>query len=164
MLDLYKNIKRLRKERDLSQDELAKLCGYTSRSSVNKIEQGLVDISISKVEAFANALGVEPNELMGDSWESNILDNARLDLVQAFRGDAFKIAKFEEAEKEDAQREAALAYYLNPDAEKVAKEMFERPELRVLFDASRNVDKDDIIQVSKILEKLQRLEDGNGDD
>ena len=38
MLDLYKNIKQLREEKGLSQDELAKLTGYTSRSSIAKIE------------------------------------------------------------------------------------------------------------------------------
>ena len=34
MLELYRNIKMLREEKGMSQDELAKLCGYTSRSSI----------------------------------------------------------------------------------------------------------------------------------
>ena len=44
MLDLYKNIKNLREEKALSQDDLAKLTGYTSRSSIAKIEKGEVDL------------------------------------------------------------------------------------------------------------------------
>ena len=65
MLQLYKNIKMLREEKGLSQDELAKLCGYTSRSSIAKIEKGEVDLQNSKILLFANALGTTPGKLMG---------------------------------------------------------------------------------------------------
>ena len=65
MLQLYKNIKMLREEKGLSQDELAKLCGYTSRSSIAKIEKGEVDLQNSKILLFANALGTTPGKLRG---------------------------------------------------------------------------------------------------
>lgn len=65
MLQLYKNIKMLREEKGLSQDELAKLCGYTSRSSIAKVEKGEVDLQNSKILLFANALGTTPGKLMG---------------------------------------------------------------------------------------------------
>lgn len=65
MLELYENIKKLREEKGMSQDELAELTGYTSRSSIAKIEKGLVDLQQSKILAFAKALGVTPSELMG---------------------------------------------------------------------------------------------------
>lgn len=67
MLDLYKNIKQLREEKGLSQGELAKLTGYTNRSSIAKIEKGEVDLSQSKILAFAKALGTTPEKLVG--WE-----------------------------------------------------------------------------------------------
>ena len=57
MLELYKNIKRLREEKGLSQDALARLTGYTDRSSITKIEKGQVDLQQSKIELFAKALG-----------------------------------------------------------------------------------------------------------
>ena len=65
MLELYKNIKRIREENGMSQEELAKLVGFKSRSSINKIEMGVNDITQSKLVAIANALGVSPGELMG---------------------------------------------------------------------------------------------------
>lgn len=65
MLELYKNIRMLREEKGMSQDELAKLCGYTSRSSIAKIEKGEVDLQHSKILLFANALGTTPGKLMG---------------------------------------------------------------------------------------------------
>lgn len=46
-------------------------------------------------------------------------------------------------------------YYLNDEAAQMAQELFEREELRVLFDASRHVSKEDIEDVANILEKLK---------
>ena len=65
MIELYKNIKRLREEKGMSQDTLAKLTGYTDRSSIAKIEKGLVDLQQSKISLFATALGTTSRELMG---------------------------------------------------------------------------------------------------
>ncbi|SHK59928.1 helix-turn-helix domain-containing protein [Hespellia stercorisuis] len=67
MLDLYKNIKKLRLELGLSQDSLAKMTGYTDRSSITKIEKGEVDLQQSKIELFAKALHTTPKKLMG--WD-----------------------------------------------------------------------------------------------
>lgn len=64
METLYDRIKRLRIEKELSQDELAHLVGYSSRSTINKIESGLIDISQKKITAFANALNTTPRYLM----------------------------------------------------------------------------------------------------
>lgn len=73
MLELYKNIKRLREEKGLSQDALAKLTGYTDRSSITKIEKGQVDLQQSKIELFAKALGTSSRELVG--WDDSTLPN-----------------------------------------------------------------------------------------
>lgn len=66
MLDLYKNIKKYRIKRKLSQADLAKLTGYTDRSSIAKIEKGDVDLPQSKIMLFADALGVDAGTLMGN--------------------------------------------------------------------------------------------------
>ena len=62
----YRNIKRIREEKGMSQDELARLVGFKSRSSINKIEMGINDITQSKLVAIAKALHVSPIELMGE--------------------------------------------------------------------------------------------------
>lgn len=66
---LSERIKKRRKELGLSQGELAQLLGYKSRSSINKIEKGINDISQSQIKRFANALNTTPAFLMG--WEDN---------------------------------------------------------------------------------------------
>lgn len=61
------NIKRLREEKNLSQEELANLCGYSesnARSSMSKIEKGVNDVPASKLKKIASALGVSVTELM----------------------------------------------------------------------------------------------------
>lgn len=55
----------------MSQDTLAKLTGYTDRSSITKIEKGQVDLQQSKIELFAKALGTTARELVG--WENKPL-------------------------------------------------------------------------------------------
>ncbi len=72
MLKLYSNIKKLREERGLSQEALAKLTGYSDRSSITKIEKGLVDLQQSKIELFAKALGTSVRELVGWDDEDTI--------------------------------------------------------------------------------------------
>lgn len=69
MLELYKNIKNLRKQLGLSQEDLANKVGYTSPSSIAKIEKGEVDLPISKILLFAKSLYTTAADLMG--WEEN---------------------------------------------------------------------------------------------
>ena len=65
MLELYKNIKARREELGLSQSELAELTGYTSKTSISKIESGHIDLPQSKIAIFADALRTTPGALMG---------------------------------------------------------------------------------------------------
>lgn len=65
MLPLYDNIRRRRIELGLSQQELANMLGYTSRTTIAKIEAGAIDIPQSKIVAFAKALNTSPGVLMG---------------------------------------------------------------------------------------------------
>lgn len=74
MLELYKNIKKRRQNLDMTQEELAKKLGYADRSMVAKIEQGKVDLPQSKIVEMANALHINPGDLMG--WDTNTTTKA----------------------------------------------------------------------------------------
>ena len=65
MLKLYERIKEERIKRGMTQDELAKLTGYSSRGTISRIESGEVDLPQSKIVTFAKALNVSPEYLMG---------------------------------------------------------------------------------------------------
>ena len=53
-------IRKRREELGLSQEELAKKCGYKDRSSITKIEKNETDVNQTKLKLLANALEVEP--------------------------------------------------------------------------------------------------------
>lgn len=67
MLRVGERIRERREALEMTQDELAQLTGYKSRSSINKIEKGGNDLPQSKIVAFAKALKTTPSFLMG--WE-----------------------------------------------------------------------------------------------
>lgn len=76
MLKIHDNIRKYRKNAGMTQDELARLAGYSDRSSIAKIERGLVDLSQSRIKQFADIFGVTPSTLMG--WEKEPEDLAEL--------------------------------------------------------------------------------------
>lgn len=67
MLKIYENIRKLRIERGLSQDELAILVGYKNRSSIARIERGDVNLPQNVILKFAEVFDVYPGDLMG--WD-----------------------------------------------------------------------------------------------
>lgn len=66
-MDIGHKIKELRKQRGLSQSELAKIAGYNDRSSIAKIESGSVDLPRSKILVFSRIFNISPAELLGVS-------------------------------------------------------------------------------------------------
>lgn len=66
-MKIQERLRQIREERGMTQEEMARLLGYKSRSSVNKLETGEREISQSMVLDFAKSLGVSPAYLMG--WE-----------------------------------------------------------------------------------------------
>ena len=86
-MELYRNIKKYRLQCGFTQDQLARLTGYTDRSSIAKIEKGLVDLSQSKVELFAKVLHVTAGELLGDASSSPppSLSASEQELLKDFR-------------------------------------------------------------------------------
>lgn len=84
MMDTYRNIREFRKRLGMSQEELAKLTGYTDRSSIAKIESGKVDLPQSKIKLFAHALHVSPGDLMGEDGVEPLTDMEQM-LLSFFR-------------------------------------------------------------------------------
>ena len=132
MLELYKNIKRRREELGMSQETLAKRVGYSDRSSIAKIESGRVDLSQTKILEFAKALDISPGELMG---LDGIVPPEPIGRVEV---------------------EPIEQYYLDPEVAQMAQELASRPEMQIMFDASRNLTKEDIEVIPALIEKMSR--------
>ena len=99
MLLVYENIKKFRLQAQMSQAELAQRTGYTDRSSIAKIEKGMVDLSQSKIKQFADVFGVAPGELMG--WEEKTAPETGSGLSEAKKQ---LLALAENCTEEDAER------------------------------------------------------------
>ena len=46
-------------------------------------------------------------------------------------------------------------YYLDPEAAEIAQEVQQRPELKILFDATRKVSADDLKFVVDMIDRIQ---------
>ena len=67
------------------------------------------------------------------------------------RSDLIEKHAFESEDTADA-----LPYYIKDDAREMAQFMFENPEYKVLFDASRKISKEDIETVKAIMDRFKR--------
>ena len=65
VMEIGLEISKRRRALNMSQEELAKACGFQSRSSINKIELGQRGLPLRKVKRIADALKTTPAELMG---------------------------------------------------------------------------------------------------
>ena len=58
-----KNLKNIRQNKKITQEKLAELAGI-GRSYLSEVERGIKNISLTKIEAIANALDVKIYELL----------------------------------------------------------------------------------------------------
>ena len=98
-------VRKYRAEREMTLQELADKCGYTSRASINKIENGEVDVPTSKVQLIADALGVSPLDLMGkrDEPDSYYLNEETAQIAQQIYEDKELRALFDAARGADPE-------------------------------------------------------------
>lgn len=66
-MTIGERIKFRRQEMGITQRDLAKRMGYTDHTTITRVEAGKVDLPMSRVSQFAEALRVSPSYLMG--WE-----------------------------------------------------------------------------------------------
>ena len=86
-MSMGKMIKKRREELGYTQEQLAEKMGYKSKSTINKIEAGINDITQSKIVAFAKALKTTPSYLMGWGDEENL--PIKLNKKEKFQYDKF---------------------------------------------------------------------------
>lgn len=101
-----------------------------SRSTIGMYETGAREPDFETLEKIADFFNVDTDFLLGRTDKTTILP------------------------------ETVGHYYLNDDAREMAQFMFENPEYKVLFDASRKVKKEDIAFIKEMIDRVR----GDGDD
>lgn len=71
---LSDNIRRFRRLRDLSQEDIAKKLGYKSFTTIQKWETGMAEPPVGKLYELADILRVNIMELLGEEPDNNITD------------------------------------------------------------------------------------------
>ena len=71
---LSDNIRRFRRLRDLSQEDIAKKLGYKSFTTIQKWETGMAEPPVGKLYELADILRVNIMELLGEESDKNITD------------------------------------------------------------------------------------------
>lgn len=56
-------------------------------------------------------------------------------------------------------KESTPEYYINPETAKLAQELFENHDLRILFDAARDSDPKDLQMAADLLKRLKGIDD-----
>lgn len=75
-MSLGKKIKQLRTNKNISQQELAKLV-KTSQSSVSQLEQDEITPLFTTVQRYAKVLGVSVGELINEDLSKEILEKSQ---------------------------------------------------------------------------------------
>ncbi len=99
-----------------------------SRSTIGMYETGAREPDFNTLEKIADLFNVDTDYLLGRSNKTEILP------------------------------ETVGQYYINDDARDMAQFLFEHPEHKVLFDASRKVKKEDIQFVKEMIDRLSSNE------
>lgn len=109
MANIGENIRRIREERGMTQEELATRVGYKSKSAINKIEQGVNEVRQNKIVDFAKALGTSPAVLMGWVEEQTAKKNDVLaNIVIQLRKDEELLEMVEALSKLSSEKRQAL--------------------------------------------------------
>ena len=65
------NIKRMRKLKGWSQQQLARMMGYKSKSTINKIEKNINDVGQKNLMKFAEVFKCDPADLLIESFATS---------------------------------------------------------------------------------------------
>lgn len=134
-------IKKRREELGMSQEELAFKVGYKSRSTINKIEKEINDITQTKIVEFARALQTTPAYLMNWTDDEFEIENRPDALTESFEENAKYILEHEVKE-----------------LLKVYKDLISDENLVLLVKKASKLSPQDVVQLLKIVSTFDEKE------
>lgn len=121
-------IKELRKAHNMRQSELADKLGISNKT-ISSWESGRTEPALDMIKKVCDIFGVTYNVLLDGSWSNYIQDIQNSD----------------------------FGYYLDPKTAKKAQELFDDPNLRVLFDAARDAKPEDLQKAADYLKAAKAM-------
>lgn len=102
---------------------------------------------------LSNILGVSPSTVNKWLFKKSVPRMGILEKLSAYFG-VPKSYFLENDTDMEKQR-----YYLNPETARLAQEVYDNPDLRILFDASRHLTPEDIKFVVEMVKKMKGIKD-----
>lgn len=133
MSQFSENLRRIRFERHMTQEEFAQLLG-TSKQNISRYESGAVSPKISTAQSIADKLGVSLAELNG-STEFIDLIRGRDGLSQDFT--------------------ISMGFAHHPAAQQAREELAEDPDRKALLNLARYGSDRDVKQVAALIDALR---------
>ena len=115
----------------------------------DRIKSLRTSLNLTQIE-LANAVGVSKQTLY--KYENNIISNIPSNCIE----DIAKVLKTSPAYLmgwDDSDDEPS--YYTNPETAKLAQEAFDDPDTRILLDAKKDLDPDDLRMVIDMVKRLK---------
>ena len=136
-------LKRLITETGLSVREFSKQAGIPHTTLRSILERGVGNAAIDNIIKICKALGITVDALEEMSLCDGEDDMACIEAIKNSNN--------------------SHGYYLNPEVSHLAQEIYENPDLRLLFDTTRKVDPEDLKLISKMVSKMVKEENGGED-
>ncbi len=131
-MGLFANIfKELRTSKGYTQEELAKRLKI-SRSRIGMYETGAREPDFETLEAIADFFNVDIDYLIGRTNKTTFLPDSH-----------------------PSSDTSSSGYYINPETAKAAQEVFDDPNLRILFDAAKDSRPEDIRMAADMLKRFK---------
>lgn len=121
-------IRKERIARDITLEQLAEKLGVTTKT-VQRYERGERKIKLNTLMQITDLFGLDYNEFMAQ---------AKTKLVGGV-----------------PKNGQSIGYYLDDEVAEMAQEIHDNPDLRILFDASRKVSKEDLQLVVDMVKRLK---------
>ncbi len=123
--------------------------------TIQRYETGERKISINKLMELTSLFGIDYTSFMSEAKK-------RL-MESGFSKAGNSSAKFEAADPTsdsiNDQSAHSDLYYLDDEAREIAKQVYERPQLRMLFSASKNVSAEDLETVIALVRRMKKEDD-----
>ncbi len=102
---------------------------------------------------LSNILGVSPSTVNKWLFKKSVPRMGVIEKLSAYFGVPKSYFLENDADMEKQR------YYLNPETARLAQEVYDNPDLRILFDASRHLTPEDIRFVVEMVKKMKGLKD-----
>lgn len=136
----------LLRENKVRAADVARATGIAT-STLSDWKKGKSIPKADKLRRIADYFNVTVDYLLGKTPYRTMIEQlvAERDLIKDIKFNTPDVIKEHETE-----------YYINEDARNMAKEMYENPELKILFDASKKLATDDLQTVIDLVNRLKR--------